>query len=243
MGARFSRILLKLSGEMLGAADGRGLDDAAVQALAAEIADTLEEQVQLAVVLGAGNLCRGAGPNRSRLGTTRQRLDAMGMLATVINTIALDDALARLGVRTAHFTSLRGIPFARAFDPDAAQRLLCEGGVVLLSGGTGLPYFSTDTAACVRALQVDAKALFKATQVDGVYDRDPREQGAVLLPHLSYRDLLDRGLAIMDGPAVALCAEHGLPIIVFNGHGKGKLRAAVAGNLTCSQVDDNQERR
>jgi len=241
---RFKRILLKLSGEMLAGADARGLDDDAIGFVAAEIASAARAGVEVALVVGAGNLCRGAGPNPSALSVARQKLDAMGMLATAINTIALQDRLQQVGLEAVHMSTLSAVPHARAFDMAEALARLGRGAVLLFSGGTGLPFFSTDTAACVRALQVEAEALFKGTQVDGVYDRDPRAPAAgsaVRLPHVSYKDVLARGLQFMDMSAAALCAQHNLPTVVFNAHGKGNLAGALSGTLPCSLVDNEEE--
>jgi len=234
---RYSRILLKVSGEMLSGQDGKGLDAGAIDFLTSEIADARLSGTQVAVVTGAGNLCRGAGPNRSALPIARQRMDAMGMLATAINCIALVDGLERKGVRAIHMSTLAAIPHSRPFDSEAADAALSAGFVVVVSGGTGLPFFSTDTGAVVRALQVNADALLKSTQVDGVYDRNPKERGAKLLKTVTYRDVLAKSLSFMDMPAVALAAENGLKMVVFNGHEPGNLQRALNGTLQCTMVE------
>lgn len=240
----FKRILLKLSGEMLAGPGAGGLDDDAIDFVAGEVAAARQGGVEIGLVVGAGNLCRGAGPNPSNLGVTRQKLDAMGMLATALNTIALQDRLLNMGLEAVHMSALSAIPHASQFDMAEAQAALSRGAVLLFSGGTGLPFFSTDTAACVRALQVEAEALFKGTQVDGVYDRDPRAEGpdpAVRMPHVTYGEVLTKGLQFMDPSAAALCAQHNLPTVVFNAHGKGNLGRALKRALPCSLVDNEEE--
>jgi uridylate kinase len=228
---------LKLSGEMLGGQSCRGLDSEGISFVAAEVAEAVGSGVQVAVVIGAGNLVRGAGPNRSPLAVSQQRLDGMGMLATAINAIALNDALQAIGIPATHMSALGAIPHAQPFDADRAIRDLDEGRVLLLSGGTGLPFFSTDTAAAVRALQLQAEALFKGTQVKGVYDRDPKTSPeACFLPAVPFSYALEHRLRFMDLPAIALCAQHRLPVIVFDAHEKRNLAAAIAGNLECSMV-------
>ncbi len=224
---------------------GDGLDDDAIGFVADEIATAKQTGVELALVVGAGNLCRGAGPNPSALTVTRQKLDTMGMLATAINTIALQDRLQQKELEAVHMTALDAVPHACRYDMAEAHAALSRGAVLLFSGGTGLPFFSTDTAACVRALQVEANALFKGTQVDGVYSRDPRADGpdpAVRLPHLTYGEVLARGLQFMDPSAAALCAQHNLPTVVFNAHGKGNLGRALQRTLPCSLVDNEEEK-
>jgi uridylate kinase len=233
------RILLKLSGEMLAGKSGRGLDDDAIHAIVEEIRDVHASGTQLALVVGAGNLVRGAGPNRHALELSQQHLDTMGMLATAINCTALKDRLQAVGVPAVHMSAFPGIPLTEPFDAQVAARHLEAGRVVLFSGGTGLPFFSTDTAAMVRALQVGADALLKGTQVDGVYDGDPRATGgekAKLLPDVSYATALEKQLRFMDLAALALGAQHGMTIFVFNAHRKGNLARAVSGELNGSRV-------
>jgi uridylate kinase len=165
----------------------------------------------------------------------------MGMLATTINCIALADALEQAGIPAVHMTSLAGIPESIPFRHDLANKLLADGTVLVISGGTGLPFFSTDTAACVRGLQIGAAVVLKATQVDGVYDRDPRQRGARRLAQVSFERALRDRLAFMDQPALALAAEHGLPVLVFQGHGKGALAAGLMGRAKGSLVGNEQE--
>lgn len=239
MSRGFHRIWLKISGEMLAGKDGVGLDDEAIVSVAEEIASAQRENVEIGVVVGAGNLVRGAGPNPSNLKVSRRRLDTMGMLATCINGIALRESLERIGVQAVHMSTLAGIPGVPQFEADVAAEHLSAGRVVICSGGTGLPYFSTDTAAVIRALEVGADALIKGTQVNGVYDRDPRGKdgnNARFLPTLTYDQVLKMQLRFMDLTAVALCAQHRLPVIVYNAHGKGNLAGVLTGSITCSRV-------
>lgn len=237
---RFSRILLKLSGEMLAGHGGRGLDSQALAFVAGEIHQAVQQGVQVAVVVGAGNHVRGAGPNATPLRIRRQPLDTMGMLATAINATALADTLSAHSLRVAHRTTLSNLPFARSFDSDEADALLNQDHVLVFSGGTGLPFFSTDTAAAVRALQIGAQALVKGTQVDGVYDRDPRKPGerpAVHLARLTHQEVMERRLQILDASAIALCAQHKLPILVYNAHDAGNLLKLLTGNLLSSIIE------
>jgi uridylate kinase len=234
--APFQRILLKLSGEMLASETGRGLSGQAIAWQAQEITAARATGTEIAVVIGAGNLVRGAGPNRHDLAVSQQHMDAMGMLATAINCTALKDQLETLGVPAIHMSAFPGIPFTRPLDAAVAQKKLGKGNVILFSGGTGLPFFSTDTAAVVRALQIDAQAVLKATQVDGVYDRDPKEPGATLLAEVTHHRALSDQLRFMDLAALALATQHKLTIHVFNAHKQGNLAQAVQDRLECSRI-------
>jgi len=231
------RILLKLSGEMMGGSDGKGLDSDSIGAVAGEVCSAVRAGLQVAVVIGAGNLVRGAGPNRLNLDIEQQRLDTMGMLATAVNCTALADQLGKAGIEAVHMTTFSTIPFARPIAADEAVRHLEAGRVVLFSGGTGLPFFSTDTAAVVRALEVGADTLFKGTQVDGVYDGDPEGDVHVkFLPRVPYSLALEKQLKFMDLSAIALASQRGLKVVVYNAHQQGNLGKAIAGKLVCSQV-------
>lgn len=232
-----TRILVKLSGEVLAGSAGRGLDGKAIHAIAGEIADVARNQANVALVVGAGNLVRGAGPNRFDLNIEQQHLDTMGMLGTAINCTALKDALVSQGVEAVHQTALVGIPFTEPAAADRARAHLDAGRVVLFSGGTGLPFFSTDTAAVVRALQIEAAAVYKGTQVDGVYDGDPKAGTPVpFLPHVPFSVALAKQLKFMDLSAIALAAQHRLEIVVYNAHRPGNLKSAIVGEPTCSRV-------
>jgi len=229
-----------LSGEMLSGPHGFGLDSDALAGLAREISGAVSAGAQIGVVVGAGNIVRGAGPNATKLAVRKQPLDTMGMLATAINATALADTLRGCGLGGVHYSTLPGVPFSSPFDSDEADSLLRDGKVVVFSGGTGLPFFSTDTAAAVRALQIGAEALLKGTQVDGVFDRDPRKPGAEparLLQTVSHRAVLEQGLQVMDPAAVALCAQSKLPIIVYNAHISGNLVGVLRGSVLASAIE------
>jgi uridylate kinase len=233
------RILLKLSGEMLAPAEGRGLCSTAIDRVVKEIVQASARKVQVAIVVGAGNLARGAGPNRHALEISPQHLDSMGMLATAINCTALKDRLEAGGLPAVHMSALGSLPFTRPLDSQVARELLESGTVVLFSGGTGMPFFSTDTAAMVRALQIEADVLCKGTQVDGVYSSDPRGPDGHLarhLPHLTFVEALSRQLRFMDTPALALGAQHDIKVVVYNAHEEGSLAKVLQGQLTCSTV-------
>jgi len=239
MGEGYQRVWVKLSGEMLAPKGGHGLDTEAVLSVAREVALARNGGVEVGIVLGAGNLVRGAGPNPSGLKITRHRLDTMGMLATCINGVALKDGLEAIGVDSVLMSTFSGVPGIPQFDADVASRHLSAGRVVICSGGTGLPYFSTDTAAAVRALEVRAEVLIKGTQVDGVFDRDPRGpdgDNAVFLPSVTFSQVLEMQLNFMDLSAIAICSQHRLPVIVYNAHGQGNLAGVLAGRLTSSRV-------
>jgi len=238
---RFGRILLKLSGEMLAGPTRFGLDDSAVSRVAAEIKSGLDAGVGIGVVVGAGNLLRGAGPNQSPINILQQRKDSMGMLATAINATALQDKLEALGIETMHVSSLAGIPLTRPYDVREVDTLLARSGVVLFSGGTGLPVLSTETGAAIRALQIGADALFKGTQVDGVYDKAPRKADggppARHIPTLTHSFALENRLQFKDLAAIAVCAQHKLTMVVFNEHAPGNLRTVLDEGLPCSRVE------
>lgn len=236
---KFRRILLKLSGEMLGSGQGGGFDSLALARVAREVASVVAQGVQVAIVVGAGNLVRGAGPNPSPLPVRRQVLDTMGMLCTAVNALALMESLRAAGLEVRHNTALpAGIDFSSRFDADEALRFLQSSGVIVFSGGTGLPFFSTDTAAAVRAIQTGSDCLVKGTQVQGVYSADPRKPGnnARFLDRLSHRQVLEMNLQFMDAAAVALLAAHRVPILVYDAHGEGNLLAALSGSIPCSLV-------
>lgn len=232
----FKRVLVKLSGEMLASDTGRGLSGEAIATQVEEIRLAHTTGTQIAVVIGAGNLVRGAGPNRHDLQISQQHMDTMGMLATAINCTALKDGLESVGIPAVHMSAFAGLPFTLPLDARKAHKKLAGGAVVLFSGGTGLPFFSTDTAAVIRGLQVEAEAVLKATQVDGIYDRNPDESGAVLLDEVTHAAALAGQLRFMDLAALALAAQHQLTIHVFNAHRAGNLARAVQDKLQCSRV-------
>lgn len=222
------RILLKLSGEALAAEGSRGLNPGALKDIASEIKAAVETGCQIAVVIGGGNIWRGVRDGGGVI--DRVNSDNMGMLATVINALALQSAMQEIGVQTRVQTSINIYQLAEPFAKNKAVRHLEKGRVVIFAGGTGNPFFTTDTAAALRASEIDADLLLKATQVDGVYDSDPKKNpSAKLIEKITYSDAISKGLQFMDTAALALCLENKLPIQVFNLHKKGNIKKAVTG--------------
>ena len=225
---RYKRVLLKLSGEALGGTEGNGIDVTTVRGFAANIAEVARMGVEVAIVCGGGNILRGA--EFSQLGADRANSDYMGMLATVVNALALCDAIEQAGVPARVHTALEIQSVAEPFVRKRAINQLEKGHVVLLAAGTGNPYFSTDTAAALRANELGCEILLKATKVDGVYDSDPKlNPEAKRYSSLSYMDVLSQGLKVMDGTAITLCMENALPILVFDLFEAGNLKKAVQG--------------
>jgi len=225
---KYKRILLKLGGEALGGADGAGIDPLRAEALAQKLEAVLQLGAQIAVVIGGGNLWRGR--EGMEFGMERATADHMGMLATVMNAIALLDALERRGVATRVQTAIDMNTVAEPYIRRRAIRHLEKGRVVILGAGTGNPYFTTDTAGALRAMEVDADVLIKATKVDGVYDSDPQTSAAARkFDELTYIDALNRRLQIMDSTALSLCMDNSLPIVVLNLSVDGSLTDAVLG--------------
>ena len=223
---RWRRVLLKLSGEALAGGLGFGFDPCTISRLASEIADAHATGVEMAVVVGGGNGLRGQVAAES--GMQRVAADHMGMLATVQNAIAMQDALEKQGVSTRVQTATAMLEFAEPFIRRRAIRHLEKGRIVIMAGGTGNPFFSTDTAAALRALEIAAGAVLKATNVDGVYDRDPRSDAAAQrFEEVTYQECIERRLRVMDVAAFALCEEHGLPIVVFDVNRPGSIKDAV----------------
>jgi uridylate kinase len=227
-GLKYHRILLKLSGEALSGDHGFGIDPKAADHIAERVREVREMGVDVAIVIGAGNLWRGrAGLER---GMDRATADYMGMLATVMNALALMDALERMGVMTRVQSAIEMRAVAEPYIRRRAIRHMEKGRVVIFGGGTGNPYFSTDTAAALRAMEIETDVLIKATKVDGVYDCDPKTHpDAVLLRELTYIDFLNRRLGVMDSTAVSLCMENKLPILVLNLWNRDALRQALLG--------------
>jgi uridylate kinase len=212
---KYNRIVLKLSGEALAGGGAFGVDPERVKSLAAEIADVAKTGVQIGLVVGGGNFFRGVAA--AAMDMDRVAADHMGMLATVINAIALQDALEKAGVPTRVMTAIQMHQVAEPYIRRRAIRHLEKGRIVIFAAGTSNPYFSTDTAATLRALEVHANVIAKGTRVDGVYDKDPlRSPDAVLYKQVSYLEVLAKALAVMDASAVAMCRDNQLPIVVFN---------------------------
>ncbi len=213
---KFKRLLLKLSGEAFADPElGIGIDPRTVVSIARQVVEAKNLGTELAVVIGGGNMVRGL--SASAQGTDRTTADYMGMLATVINGLALQDALEKEGVQTRVQSAISMQEVAEPYIRRRAMRHLEKGRVVIFAGGTGNPYFSTDTSAALRALEIGADAILKGTQVDGVYDSDPHvNPGAKMFRSVSYIEVLQRGLKVMDSTAISLCMDNDLPIIVFS---------------------------
>jgi uridylate kinase len=231
----FKRILLKLSGEALAAGQGFGVDTDRVNEISAELAGVHELGVEVAIVVGGGNFFRGVAEQAKEM--DRVSADHMGMLATVINALALQDALEKHGVHTRVQSAIEMNQVAEPFIRRRAIRHLEKGRVVIFAGGTGNPYFSTDTAASLRAMEIKAEAILKATKVDGVYDADPMlVKDAKKFTRISYMDVLRQGLKVMDSTAISLCKDNNLPIIVFNLNETGNIKKVVLGEKIGSLV-------
>lgn len=222
------RILLKLSGEALSHEGTRGVAPKELNSIALEIKDAYKTGCQLAIVIGGGNIWRGVRDGGGVI--DRVNSDSMGMLATVINAIALQSALEEVGVPTRVQTSINIYQLAEAFVRRKALRHLEKGRIVIFAGGTGNPYFTTDSAAALRASEINADVLLKATQVDGVYDSDPKKNPkAKRIKTITFKSAIEQGLQFMDTAALALCMENQVPIQVFNLHKKGNIKRAVTG--------------
>ena len=224
----YRRVLLKLSGEVFGGAKGIGVDPDVVQDIAKQIADVARSGVQVAIVVGGGNYFRGA--ELSQRGMDRSRADYMGMLGTVMNCLALQDFLEKLKVETRVQTAITMGQVAESYVPRRAIRHLEKGRVVIFGAGLGVPFFSTDTTAAQRALEIGAEVVLMAKGVDGVYDSDPRKNPAAKkYNRLTYDEVLQKGLKVADATAISLCRDNDLPIVVFNLLENGNIAKAVAG--------------
>ena len=225
---KFKRILLKLSGEALQGTDNYGINAKILSTISSEIKEIHEQGVEVTVVIGGGNIFRGI--SGASTGMDRSTADYMGMLATVINALALQDSLERNGVLTRGQTALEIKQVAEPFIKRRAIRHIEKGRVVIFAAGTGNPFFTTDTAATLRALQINAEIILKATKVDGVYDKDPMKfKDAIKFDELSYMDILKKELKVMDATAISLCMEEKIPIIVFNLFKKGNIKRIIDG--------------
>jgi uridylate kinase len=231
----YKRILLKLSGEALMGDQTYGIDPAVATQIAKDVAEIQSMGVQTAIVIGGGNIFRGVAA--SARGMDRATADYMGMLATIINALALQDALEQQDVVTRVVTAIEMRAVAEPFIRRRAIRHLEKGRVVVFGGGTGNPYFSTDTAAALRAMEVKAEVIFKATKVDGIYDADPMTHpNASRFDRISYIQVLEQGLKVMDSTAVSLCMDNHLPIMVFNLRTPGNILRAITGEAVGSLV-------
>jgi uridylate kinase len=225
---KYRRMLLKLSGEALMGGDSYGINTKVLEFVAAEVKAVVAVGVELGLVIGAGNIFRGvAGASK---GMDRTTADNMGMLATVMNSLAMQDALERIGVITRVMSAIPMQSVSEPYIRRRATRHLEKGRVVIFAAGTGNPYFTTDSAGVLRALEIDAEIVIKATKVDGVYDRDPvLDKNAVRFDHLTYDDVLKKGLKVMDAAGIALAKEDNLPIMVFNMGVPGNIKRAAMG--------------
>jgi uridylate kinase len=229
MALAYTRALLKLSGEALAGEKGSGLDFHAVEAFAEEITAVHALGVHLSLVVGGGNIIRGA--TASREGLDRVSADYMGMLATVINALALQDVLEKVGVDTRVMTAVRMESVAEPYIRRRAIRHLEKGRLVIFAAGTGNPFFSTDTAGVLRALEIEAQVILKATNVDGIYTEDPRKNpGATFIRELTYQEAIVKNYAVMDANAFGLCKANQLPIVVFNINRPGAIRRVLEGD-------------
>jgi len=235
----YKRVLLKLSGESLAEQDGGfGIDVEAIKNLAKEVLDGKNLGVEMAIVIGGGNIFRGA--TASNLGMERVTGDYMGMLATIINALALQHALEDVGVQTRVQTAIEIPQVAETYIRRRAIRHLEKGRVVIFAAGTGNPYFTTDTAASLRAVEIGADVIFKATKVDGVYSADPMEDdSAVKFSQLSYLEILKKGLQVMDSTSVSLCMDNKLPMIIFNVREKSSIKKVLMGEKIGTLVGVN----
>ena len=225
---KYRRIILKVTGEVLAGAQRYGIDSVMVRGFAEEIQEVHDMGCEMALVIGGGNIFRGLEGTEG--GMERATADTMGMLATVINSLALQDALEKIGVSTRVMSAIEMRQVAEPYIRRRATRHLEKGRVVLLAGGTGNPYFTTDTAASLRAMEIGAEVILKATKVDGVYDADPlKVQEAKRYGELSYIEVLNKELKVMDSTAISLCMDNRLPIIVFNIMEKGNIKRVVCG--------------
>jgi uridylate kinase len=235
--AAYKRILLKLSGEALLGRQSTGVDPEVANFIADEIKSLADLQVQVGIVIGGGNIFRGI--EASAKGMDRTTADYMGMLATVINSLALQSALEARGLPTRVQSSIEMREIAEPFIQRRAVRHLEKGRIVIFAGGTGNPYFSTDTAASLRAMEIRADVIMKATKVDGVYNADPvKDKTAVMYKKISYIDVLTENLKVMDSTAITLCRDNSLPIVVFNMQKKGNIRGVICGKKIGTYVGD-----
>lgn len=231
----YKRVLLKLSGEALMGKQGLGIDPEVVNGIAQELKEVKQLGIEIGIVIGGGNIFRGL--SASARGMDRVSADYMGMLATVINALALQDYLERYGVFTRVQTAIKMEQVAEPFIRRKAIRHLEKGRIVIFAGGTGNPYFTTDTAAALRAIEIEADAIIKGTKVDGVYDDDPKiNKNAIKFDQLNYLDVVKKRLKVMDSTAVMLCMDNKLPIVVFNLTVKGNLKKLIIGESIGTKV-------
>jgi len=231
----YNRIVLKLSGESFQGPQGFGIDAETVHSIARDVKEVYDLRVQMAIIVGGGNIFRGT--RQKSLSIDRATGDYMGMLSTVINGLALQDALEKQGVFTRLQSAIEMHQVAEPFIRRRAMRHLEKGRVVIFAAGTGNPYFSTDTAAALRAMEIKANVILKATRVDGIYDADPEKvPDAKMFDRITYLDVIQKGLAVMDSTAISLCMDNRMPIIIFNMNTPGNIRRVVMGEKVGSIV-------
>ncbi len=232
----YKRVLLKLGGESLAAGEGAfGLDEGALTNIAEEVREAKDLGVEIAIVIGGGNILRGA--SLSSIGIERTTGDYMGMLATVINGLALQHTLERIGIPTRVQSAIEIKAVSESYVRRRAIRHLEKGRVVIFAGGTGNPYFTTDTAASLRAMEIGAEVIFKATKVDGIYTSDPKtDESATKFQELSYLDVLNKGLKVMDSTSISLCMDNKLPLVIFNFRHKHSIKRVLLGEKLGTKV-------
>ncbi len=232
---KYRRVLMKLSGEALLGSQAFGADPAVIERIAGEVRAAVSQGVQIALVVGGGNIFRGVAGAAG--GMDRAKADDIGMLATVMNALLLEDGLCRAGVDAVTFSAVRMPTICRPFQRDEARTALAGGQTVIFAGGTGSPFFTTDTTAALRAAEMQCDAILKGTSVDGVYSADPAvDPDAERYDHLSYDDVLNRNLRVMDGAAVALARDNAIPIVVFSMREPGSLLNVLTGQTRCTTV-------
>jgi len=232
---KYKKILLKLSGEALGGEDGNGIDNAIIDSYSKQIKEITEAGCQVTIVVGGGNIFRGL--SGTSVGFDRVKGDQMGMLATVINSLALESGLSRAGCKARVFTSIRMEPVGELYNRDRVNKSLDKGYICLIAGGTGNPFFTTDSAAALRAVELSCNVLLKGTRVDGVYDSDPEKNpSAKKYDTVSFDEVMAKKLRVMDITAFAMCSENHMPIIVFNMNRYGTLKQVVEGKSTGTLV-------
>lgn len=225
---KYSRILLKLSGESLSGSGSHGIDGSVLELYARQVTEVVNKGCEVAIVIGGGNIFRGLSGSES--GFDRVKGDQMGMLATVINSLALESAISRIGGKSRVFTSLRMEPVGELYNRDRVLETMKNGAVAILAGGTGNPFFTTDTASALRAVETGADVLLKGTRVDGVYSADPeKDPSAVKFEKISFEEVINRRLKVMDSTAFSMCRDNNMPIIVFDMNRQGNLLRLVKG--------------
>jgi uridylate kinase len=234
---QYSRILLKLSGESLAGNGNQGISDSVLEEYAKQILEVVEKGCEVAIVVGGGNIFRGLSGTKS--GFDRLKGDQMGMLATVINSLAIESAIRRLGAKAKVFTSIRMEPVGELYNRDKVLEALKNNTVCILSGGTGNPFFTTDTAAALRAVEIGADVLLKGTRVDGVYTADPeKDPKAVKFEKITFEEVISRRLTVMDSTAFTMCRENNMPLVVFDMNKPGNLKGIIYGEAIGTLVSN-----